>query len=49
MDRLRLEYDTNPQPDDVKYKPMVVDFMRDAKEYNPARVVDLEEGDVDNY
>jgi len=49
MDRLRLEYDTNLNPDDVRLKPLVVDFMREGKEFNPARVVDLSEGDVDLY
>lgn len=46
MERLRREYNSNLQADDIHYKNQVADFMQEFKQHNPLRVPDMEEGDI---
>lgn len=45
MQKLRQEYDMYRAPEDVRIKPETLDYVRSYKQFNPARVLDDEEGD----
>ena len=49
MEKLRLEYDMNVGPDDIRFRTEVADFMQEYKNLNPARRSPEEEGEGVEY